>query len=50
MYSKFGQFIEGKWQASEKKEIKPFEVDRIISKLRQGGLLFSPREGAYSFA
>jgi DNA replicative helicase MCM subunit Mcm2 (Cdc46/Mcm family) len=42
--------IEEIYEASEKKEIKPFEVDRIISKLRQGGLLFSPREGAYSFA
>ena len=42
--------IEEIYDASKKKEIKPFEVDRIIGKLRQGGLLFSPRDGAYSFA
>ena len=42
--------IEEIYDASKKKEIKPFEVDRIIGKLRQGGILFSPRDGAYSFA
>ena len=42
--------IEEIYEAANKKEIEHFEVDRIISKLRQGGLLFSPREGAYSFA
>ena len=42
--------IEEIYEAANKKEIEQFEVDRIISKLRQGGLLFSPREGAYSFA
>jgi DNA replicative helicase MCM subunit Mcm2 (Cdc46/Mcm family) len=36
--------------ASKKAAIESWQVDRIISKLRQGGLLFSPREGAYSFA
>jgi succinate-semialdehyde dehydrogenase/glutarate-semialdehyde dehydrogenase len=33
MYSKFGQFIEGKWQSSEKKEtydvINPATEERI---------------------
>ena len=38
------------YEASKKSKIKPFEVDRIIATLRQGGILFNPREGVYSFA
>ena len=32
MYSKFGQFIDGKWQQSEKKEFTA-DPDKVISKL-----------------